>query len=162
MMKKVFATLVATTVLALAGCAGSVGGAAGTQRAASFWAWVEDAAGDEIVNDVVITIDGFAEGPNGEPDVLWADTGLSAALPLELHKRAPFEQPIYWPQGYTVYLQVTVIFEDAQLGDQVQCWQDYGDGQQLKGSFRSTTQNLPQVQPPLRGPISVNCSFIFH
>lgn len=123
----------------------------------SFWAWLEDARGDEIVHDVTITIDGFAEGPDGEHDPHWSDTGLPATMPLELVKRAPYNQSIYWDPGQTVILLVSVIFEDAQLGDKVECWQDDETGAKKLGSERSTVRQLPG-----RGTISVNCNFIFH
>jgi hypothetical protein len=160
MKKTIVTVLVAATLLALGACGTAAPGAthpAPGQRSGSFWAWIEDAQGGEIVSDVVITIDGFAEGPNGEPDTRWQDTGLPAVMPLELNKRAPFNQPIYWDPSQTVHLQVTVIFENAQLGDKVQCWQDDQAGMKLGGSERTTVRNLPG-----RGPISVYCSFIFH
>lgn len=122
----------------------------------SFWAWIEDADGNEIVHDVTITIDAFANSADGERDPRWVDTGLPAKMPLEMIKRAPYNQPIYWDPGQTVIMAVSVIFEDAQLGDKVECWQDDETGAKKLGSDRSTVRQLPG-----RGTISVNCNFIF-
>lgn len=160
-MKKLFAVPLILALLAASGCSPTPRNPGATsprpgQASGSFWAWIEDADGGEIIHDITIIIDGFAEDINGKVDSRWQDTGLPAKLPLELHKRSPFDQPVYWDLGQTVYLQVTVTFEDAQLGDKVQCWQDNQVGMELVGSRRTVVRNLPG-----RGTISVYCSFIF-
>jgi hypothetical protein len=126
--------------------------------AGSFWAWIEDAEGHEILHNVTIAVDGTANGPDGQADPRWADTGIGAQFPMEMVRRAPHNEPIYWDPGLTVILAVTVIFEDAQLGDKVQCWQDDAAGLPKPDSERTTVYQLPGS----RGVISVNCNFIFH
>ncbi len=159
-MKKLFAVLVTTIALfAASGCTIREPGATNPmpgKLSGSFWSWIEDTDGNEIIHDIVITIDGFADGPDGARDPRWQDTGMPASMPMELHKRSPFNQPIYWDPGQTITLLVTVFFEDAQLGDRVQCWQDDASGVKVTGSERTFVRQLPG-----RGTISVNCNFIF-
>lgn len=170
-MKRIVAILLSCALmLASAACAPAPGARTGANGkpfrppppkdglvAGSFWAWIEDAEGHEIVRDVVITVDGTANGPNGETDPRWADTGMGAQFPLEIVRQAPHNEPIYWDPGMTVILAVTVIFEDAQPGDKVQCWQD-----DAAGVMKPESDRFAQRQGPGRGPVSVNCNFIFH
>lgn len=173
-MRKVFAVMTALLVgalaLALAACAPAPGASTGPngkpflppppmagKLAGSFWAWVEDADGNEIVHNVTITMDGTANGADGQTDPHWADTGMAAQFPLEMVRRAPHNEPIYWDPDQTIILAVTVIFEDAEFGDKVMCWQDDAAGVMKPGSDRFTQRNITP-----RGTISVNCNFIFH
>jgi hypothetical protein len=127
----------------------------------SFWGWIEDINGDEIIHDIAITVDGFAlDAIGGQEDsswnLDWTLTGFTSPLPLDMVKRSPYSQPVYWRPGQTVSLSVTIIFEDAQFGDKVQCWQDDSEGVMMHETQRTTIKETRG-----RGTISVNCNFIF-